>query len=76
MMYDWFRFIEEKICLWVPIFQVNVDDNHQFRTKMKFGMRFEEGKKVFMVRDELVKAEKGNNNFGDSNGENGDKLCS
>ena len=43
---------------------------------MKFGMRFEEGKKVFMVRDELVKAEKGNNNFGDSNGENGDKLCS
>jgi hypothetical protein len=66
VMYDWschYRVILENICLWAPILRGYVDDNRQYTTKMLPGMRFDEVKKEFKLRTELVEEDKGNNDL-------------
>ena len=65
-MYDWschYRVMLENICLWAPILKGYVDDNRQYTTKMTPGMRFDDNKKVFSLREELVEQDRGNNDL-------------
>jgi hypothetical protein len=66
VMYDWschYRVILENICLWAPILRGYVDDNRQYNTRMYPGLRFDDTRKEFTMRPELVKADKENNDL-------------
>ena len=66
VMYDWschYRVILENICLWAPILRGYVDDNRQYNTRMYPGLRFDDTRKEFTMRPELVKTDKENNDL-------------